>query len=87
MRLIDNWRVCYRFWSLRLAAIGATLASVLLASPEAALWAWNLMPADLKSVIPAQYTPFIGIFIFFMSMVARLVKQDLRKDDGTPKGH
>lgn len=80
MKPIDNWRKWYRLWSIRLGAIGASLTTLLIASPDAVLYAWNLLPMDLRAAIPPQYVPLIGVFIFVMSMVARLVKQESLKD-------
>ncbi len=80
MKPIDNWRKWYRLWSIRLGAIGASLTALLIASPDAVLYAWNLLPMDLRAAIPPQYVPLIGVFIFVMSMVARLIKQESLKD-------
>lgn len=73
--LIDNWRQSWRFLSIQLGVIGTTIASVLIAFPDAALHAWALLPADLKALMPPQYTPLIGVAIFVISMLARLFKQ------------
>jgi hypothetical protein len=75
MTLIAEWRKFYKFWSIQLGVIGTAITGYLIASPEAALFAWGLMPADLKEAIPPQFTPLIGVFVFVASMLARLVKQ------------
>ncbi len=81
MKLVDDAKVWWKLWSIRLGALGTALTGLLIASPDAVLFAWNLLPLDLRAAIPAQYVPLIGVFIFVMSMVARLVKQDkLTKD-------
>lgn len=80
MKLIDEWRKFYRFWSIRLGVIGTAVTGCLIASPEAALFAWGLLPNDLKAAIPPQYTPLLGVFIFGMSMIARLIKQEKLRD-------
>lgn len=76
MKLIENWRECWRCWSTRLAILGTAITSVLLAFPEAALSVWAIMPVEFKNAIPAQYMPFIGIGVFALSIVARLIKQE-----------
>nr|UVX85381.1 MAG: hypothetical protein [Bacteriophage sp.] len=75
VQLVSEWKQAHKLWSMRLAAIGATLTSILIASPDAALYAWNLLPSDLKAYIPEKYTPLIGVGIFILSMFARLIKQ------------
>lgn len=83
IRLIAYWREWWKLWSLRLGALGTAVSGILIASPDAALYVWNLMPSDLKATIPPDYTPFIGVFIFVMSMFARLVKQEKLNKHGT----
>jgi hypothetical protein len=71
----DDWRAACRHWSLWLGAAGATLTSYLIAFPDAALYAWGMLPPDLKALIPAQYTPLIGCVIFVASLVAKFLRQ------------
>lgn len=73
--LIEDWRNWWRFWSVRLAAVGTAITSLLVAFPDAALAAWAILPHELKSSIPPQYMPLIGVVVFALSIVARLVKQ------------
>lgn len=76
MKLVDDAKVWWKLWSLRLGALGTAVTTILIASPDAMLFAWNLLPLDLRASIPPQYVPLIGVFIFVMSMAARLVKQE-----------
>ena len=75
--LVRNWRKCHRFWSVRLAILGSIITSTLITIPEAALYVWNTFPQDLKDMIPQEYTPLIGVFIFVLSVIGRVVKQDI----------
>ncbi|WQZ00332.1 holin [Escherichia phage Shy] len=82
VELIDDWRLFWRFWSVRLGIIGTALTGVLVAFPDAALYAWNLLPSDLKAAIPEQYVPLIGVGVFVLSLVARLIKQQRPEPKG-----
>ena len=73
--LIPNWKSAWRFWSVRLAIAGSAITGILIASPEAAMFAWNQLPEDLKSQIPPRYTAFIGVGVYVLSIVARMMKQ------------
>lgn len=73
--LISNVKEAWKFWSLQLGTIGTIIASVFLASPEAAMTAWNLFPLEFRQFIPPQWMPFIGVFLFACSMVARIIQQ------------
>lgn len=83
--LIDDWRLFWRFWSVRLGIIGTAITGVLVASPDAALYAWNMLPPDLKAAIPERYVPLIGVGVFVLSMFARVVKQKRPDDKGVTK--
>lgn len=76
MKLVDGWNKFYKYWSIRLGALGAAIVSVLVAFPDIALHAWAALPDDLKSVIPPNYMPLIGVGIFVMSMVAKFIPQN-----------
>ena len=75
--MIDNWKKAWRFWSLRLQAAGI----ILLAFPELLINAWIFLPAELKSMLPAEYASIVGITLIVLGMIARLIKQ--RKLDET----
>ncbi len=78
--LIEDWRNFWRFWSVRLGIIGSAITGVLIAFPDAALAAWAILPHELKSSIPPQYMPLIGVVVFALSIVARLIRQDSLRD-------
>ena len=74
-RLRDDWRTLSRRWAFYAGVGGAALSSFLIAFPDAALYAWNMLPADLKSTIPERYTPLIGMSVFGLSLLGRLIKR------------
>lgn len=75
LELIEDWRKCWRFWSIRLGIVGSAITGVLIAFPDVALSAWAMMPGDLKAAIPERYMPLIGVVIFVASLIARAIKQ------------
>lgn len=72
---IDEIRLWWKMWSIRLGAFGTLLTSYLVLVPDAAINMWNLLPLAFQSFIPAQYMPMVGVFIFSLGLIARLVKQ------------
>lgn len=82
MKLIPNWRKAHRMASMQLAAIGSLLTSVLIAVPDVAVYAWNMLPAEFRSWVPPQYMPLVGVVIFALSMLARVVQQKSVSGDG-----
>lgn len=88
--LINDWHLAWRFWSMRVDAFGVAFASVFLAFPSLAVDVWNNFPADLKTYIPQQWTPYISIGLLGLSIVVRVVKQRkleaIRNDSAKPVG-
>ena len=75
MQLISDWKKAWRFWSVQLAAVGALLTTALIALPDVAIGAWAVLPAEMKAAIPSEYMPLLGVAVFVLSMVARVIKQ------------
>ena len=75
MKLIENWKQCWKFWSIRLGIIGSTIVSLLVLIPDAAMLAWNTLPAELKASVPPEYLPLVGVAFFLLSLIARLIQQ------------
>lgn len=75
MKLIDNWKEAWKFWSVQLGVLGTVVTSVLLASPDAAMVAWSTFPEEFKQFIPPHWMPMIGVGIFACSMIARVIQQ------------
>jgi len=67
-----NW---WRMWSIQLGIIGASITSAFVAFPDAALYTWNMIPQDIKALLPAQYMPIVGVAISVTALIARLIVQ------------
>ena len=76
LKLIDEWRLCFRFWSVRLSLIGSALLSGLFAFPEAMFQVWNLVPVELRAYLPDTLARWIPIVIIVLGVAARLIKQE-----------
>lgn len=80
MKLIDDWKKAWRFSSVRLGALGTAITSTLVAFPDAALAAWNLLPPVMQQAFPDRYMPLVGVAVFAMALLARLIRQDSLRD-------
>lgn len=76
LKLIDEAKQWYKFWSVRLGAIGTAIVGIFTAFPEAAIHAWAILPAEMKKAIPPDYMPLIGVLVFVCAIFAVFVKQD-----------
>lgn len=73
--LVTHWKKIFRQYSFWLGLVGTAVTSALLAVPELALQLWLAMPDDLKATIPERYTPFLGVGIFALGLVAKFIRQ------------
>lgn len=73
--LVDNVRDFWRWWSLRFNALGLVILSWVSFDPVGALYVWNLMPVHVRAFLPANFLTFVGLALFGLSMLARVVKQ------------
>jgi len=81
MKLIPEWREAYKLWSVRLSTLGALLMGFLLAWPDSLLYLWSMMPPEVYAYLPERIVQGLAMFIFVMSVISRLVKQRLNKDE------
>jgi hypothetical protein len=76
VEFIDDIRDAYKFWSVRIMALGAVVISYLSFFPVDALWLWAYMPAEVKAFIPDNIANILAVLIFLISILARVIKQD-----------
>lgn len=80
-RLVANWRSAWRWWSIRLNALGLLILGLVQFDPVAALYVWSLMPPAVQAILPRNFLTIIGLALFALSMIARLVKQPKASGD------
>jgi len=86
MRLIDDWRDAYKFWSVRVGAIGAVLMGTVAAWPDGAIILWNYMPIQVQTLLPERLLPIAGVALYVLVILSRVVKQaKLEKNNGQRK--
>ncbi|MBE9400964.1 N-acetylmuramoyl-L-alanine amidase [Acinetobacter albensis] len=83
MKLIDNWKKAWKLKSVQVGAISAFFY-VLILFAEQFLGVWNIIPQDLKDLIPEQWQEYVGIFVGVAMVLARLKKQPELHSDIQP---
>jgi hypothetical protein len=81
-RMIDDARNWLRFWSMRLAILGAVLTGFVQWFPDTLAAVWNAIPADMREYLPAPMLHSIPVILFVAVGVARVVAQKKAKTDG-----
>ena len=74
MKLIEDWKQAWKLKSVQVGAISAFFYLLILFS-EQFLGLWNIIPQDLKNLIPEQWQEYVGIFVGVAMVLARLKKQ------------
>lgn len=72
LSLIENWKLWWRFWSIRFGILGAFVLSF----PETVIHTWATLPDQIRDIIPEQYIPHIGTGLLVLSFVSRIIKQE-----------
>ncbi len=78
MKIADKFIDLDKLWKLasaRFSALGALLMTVLAMWPDSVLALWQMLPAEVHSVMPQQLVAAIGAFLFVATFVSRFVKQ------------
>ena len=73
--LIENWKLWWRFWSIRFGILGAFVVSF----PDVMIQTWTTLPDHVRDIIPEQYIPHIGTGLLVLSLVSRIIKQEKLK--------
>ena len=73
--LVPEARAWWRLWSIRLNGIGLAILAWVQIDPVSVLAVWNMMPAAVTRAVPASALMWIGMALFALSMIARLVVQ------------
>lgn len=75
MKLISNARHWWRMWSIQFNMIGLAILSWIQIDPTGVLMVWNMMPREVRDLIPARYLIPISMVFFALSMLSRVVSQ------------
>lgn len=76
LKLVDDWRHCWRWLSVHFIAVSAALQIALLA-----------MPADIRSYLPERLTQAVATALLVAAFMGRITAQPIveRKDDPVSK--
>lgn len=74
-KMICTWTEAYTYWSIKLSAFGTLVFGLLAMWPDGALYAWQMMPYEVKAWLPDNLTAFAAAVIFGLTMLSRVYKQ------------
>ena len=68
LKLVENWRECWRWASVQLAALVAGVVGWIVADPTAVPLMLELLPDDLRALL----APFTSLIVFGFILVFRI---------------
>lgn len=75
IKLVSSARFWYKFWSIRLTALGSSVLAIwFMFNQEIILW-WNSNAAEYFPMLEPQIIRWIGLFLVMASAFARVHKQ------------
>jgi len=75
MKLIDNWKDSYKLLTVKLGAILSAFFTLLILFSEQLVYLWELIPQQLKDMIPDHAAAWVGGIVAIAMTLARLKKQ------------
>jgi hypothetical protein len=70
-----DWRHAWRWWSVRVSALGSILMAAAIAAPDQLLLLWNMLPLELRARMPEHVGLLISLGLFLLVIVVRMVPQ------------
>jgi hypothetical protein len=67
VRLVEDWKVAWRWFSLQAMALTAAVQA-----------AWAAMPDDLRAHVPARFVTALSLALLLLGIAGRLVRQGRR---------
>lgn len=75
MNLIPNWRQAWRWWSVRVSALGTLLLALAIAAPDVVAGAWALLPAEVLAILPRNVALIVPLMLQAGTGLARILRQ------------
>lgn len=75
LEFVHHARLLFKTWSVWLASVGSVTGAWVHSFPDSAMRAWQVLPPDLKSIIPPDYLSIISAFLVAMAVMAQFVRQ------------
>ena len=74
MKLIEDWKQSWKLSSVKVGALSAIFYALILFADQF-LNIWNVIPQEMKNMIPEQWREIVGCFVGVAVVLARLKKQ------------
>ena len=69
MKLIDEWKVAYKYISVQMPALNVAF-----------LGTWSVLPQKFQDVLPIPWVIGIAVFLLIAGVFGRLIKQETKDE-------
>lgn len=83
-RLVDDARQMVYWWSVRCQMISAALTGWMWFDPRSLLWVLNMIPPQLRAVMPGGTVVAVMAVVFFLNIASILSRPIKQKPKGKP---
>lgn len=91
LEFVSHAKLLFKAWSVWLSSAGTLLGIYLLDAPDALLGVWRILPDDLKSVLPVNFSQYLSYVLIALGVIAQFIRQNkllvqknqMEKRDGT----
>lgn len=70
MKLVDNWKKCYKWFSVQAMALSS-----------AALGGWNALPDDMRQTFEGKWVMIGASVLLVLGVFGRLINQETEGDN------
>lgn len=75
LELVAHAKLLFKAWSVWLGTAGAALSASAALLPDSFLSAWNILPPDIKAILPQNLQSVIGSTLMAAAVISQFVRQ------------
>lgn len=76
LEFVSHAKLLFKAWSVWLSSAGTLLGLYLLDAPDALLGVWRILPEDLKSVLPVNFSQYLSYVLIALGVISQFIRQN-----------
>lgn len=75
LEFVAHAKLLFKAWSVWLGTAGAALSASAALLPDSFLSAWNVLPPDIKAILPQNLQSVIGSTLMAAAVISQFIRQ------------
>lgn len=75
VEFVSHAKLLFKAWSVWLSSVGALLGVYLLQAPDALLGAWHMLPDELKTMLPVNFSQYVSYALIGLGVISQFIRQ------------